>query len=207
MGECHQYAGVLQFKDCWPEKMSAPSSGEITELLLAWGNGDREALDKLMPIIYRELHKLASHYMRRESPGHTLQTTALVNEAYMKLIDQKITIRNRAQFLGIAANVMRRILIDHARAHVRQKRGAGAEIVSLDEAAVVSEVKAQDLIAIDEALIRLNEIDPYKSRIVEMKFFGGLTTDEIAELEKVSSRTVEREWRKARMWLYREIQK
>lgn len=187
--------------------MEGPSSSEITELLLAWGNGDRDALDKLIPIIYQELHKLAAHYMRKENAGHTLQTTALVNEAYCRLIDQKATIRNRAQFFGIAANLMRRILIDHARAHNRQRRGGGAQAVSLDESATLSQTKAAELVSIDEALTRLNEIDPYKSRIVEMKFFGGLTTDEIAEVEKVSSRTVEREWRKAKMWLYREVQK
>ncbi len=183
------------------------SSNEITQLLVAWGNGDADALDKLIPIVYQELHKLAAHYMRKENAGHTLQTTALVNEAYFKLIDQKAKIQNRAQFFGIAANLMRRILLDHARAHARIKRRGSAQIVSLDEAAVVSQSKAAELIAIDEALIRLNEIDPTKSQIVEMKFFGGLSTEEIAEVEKVSSRTIEREWRKAKAWLYGELQK
>ena len=189
------------------QKIETPHSSDITELLVAWGDGDADALDKLIPIVYQELHKLAAHYMRKENAGHTLQTTALVNEAYCRLIDQKAKIRNRAQFFGIAANLMRRILIDHARAHARGKRGGGAQIVSLDEAAIVSQAKAGELISIDEALTRLTEVDPSKGRIVEMKFFGGLTTDEIAELEKVSSRTVEREWRKAKAWLYREVQK
>jgi RNA polymerase sigma-70 factor (ECF subfamily) len=184
----------------------SPSS-DITELLLAWGDGDADALDKLIPVVYQELHRLAAHYMRKESPGHTLQTTALVNEAYCKLVNQKATIRNRSQFFGIAANLMRRILIDHARAHARSKRRGNARIVSLNEAAVVSQAKAAELISIDEALTRLHEIDPTKSRIVEMKFFGGLSTNEIAESEKMSSRTVEREWQKAKAWLYREVQK
>lgn len=184
-----------------------PYSSDITELLLAWGDGDADALDKLIPIVYQELHRLAAHYMRKENAGHTLQTTALVNEAYCRLIDQKAKIRNRAQFFGIAANLMRRILIDHARAHARGKRRGDAQLVSLDEAATISKAKAAELISIDEALTRLNEIDPSKSRIVEMKFFGGLTTEEIAEVEKVSSRTIEREWRKAKAWLYREVQK
>ena len=130
-----------------------------------------------------------------------------MNEAYCRLIDQKAKIQNRAQFFGIAANLMRRILLDHARSHARIKRRGSAQIVSLDEAAIVSQTKAAELIAIDEALTRLNEIDPVKSRIVEMKFFGGLNTDEIAKIEKVSSRTIEREWRKAKAWLYGEIQK
>jgi len=187
--------------------VETPSSNEITELLLAWGNGDADALDKLIPIVYQELHRLAAHYMRKENAGHTLQTTALINEAYCRLVDQKAKIQNRSQFFGIAATLMRRILMDHARAQARHKRGGGAAIVSLDEAVNVSEAKAAELISIDQALTRLNEIDPGKSRIVEMKFFGGLTTEEIAEVERVSSRTVEREWRKAKAWLYREVQK
>src|SRR5262245_15753036 len=187
--------------------MGAASTKDITQLLVAWGNGDRDALDKLMPLVYQELHKLAAHYMRKENAGHTLQTTALVNEAYCKLIDQKAKIQNRAQFFGIAANLMRRILLDHARAHARIKRRGNAQVVSLDEAAVVSQTKAAELISIDEALTRLSEIDPMKSRIVEMKFFGGLSIDEIAEVEKVSKRTIDREWRKAKVWLYLEVQK
>jgi RNA polymerase sigma-70 factor, ECF subfamily len=187
--------------------MDAASTNEITQLLVAWGNGDSDALDKLIPLVYQELHRLAGHYMRKENAGHTLQTTALVNEAYCRLIDQKVKIQNRSQFFGIAANLMRRILLDHARAHSRIKRRGNAVVISIEDAAIVSQTKAEELIAIDEALIRLNEIDPTKSRIVEMKFFGGLSTEEIAEVEKVSSRTIEREWRKAKAWLYREVQK
>ena len=187
--------------------METSSSSDITGLLLAWGKGDVDALNKLIPIVYQELHKLAAHYMRKENSGHTLQTTALLNEAYCRLVDQKGKIRNRAQFFGIAANLMRRILIDHARAHARSKRGGGAQIVSLDEALTLAHAKAVELISIDEALTRLTEMDPMKGRIVEMKFFGGLRTDEIAEVEKVSSRTIEREWRKAKAWLYGEIQR
>lgn len=187
--------------------MGAASTKEITQLLVAWGDGDGDALNKLIPLVYQELHRLAAHYMRKENAGHTLQTTALVNEAYCRLIDQKAKIQNRAQFFGIAANLMRRILLDHARAHARIKRRGDAQVVSLDEAAIVSQAKASELIAIDEALTRLNEIDPIKSRIVEMKFFGGLSIDEIAEVEKVSSRTINREWRRAKAWLYGELQK
>jgi RNA polymerase sigma factor (TIGR02999 family) len=187
--------------------METPSSNEITQWLVAWGNGDADALNKLMPLVYQELHRLAGHYMRKEKVGHTLQTTALVNEAYFRLIDQRTKIQNRAHFFGIAANMMRRILLDHARAHARVRRRGSAQIVSLDEAAIVSQRKASELISIDEALTRLNEIDPLKSRIVEMKFFGGMSTEEIAEVEKVSSRTIEREWRKAKAWLYGEVQK
>jgi RNA polymerase sigma factor (TIGR02999 family) len=187
--------------------METPSSNEITQLLVAWGNGDEDALNKLIPLVYQELHRLAAHYMRKEKAGHTLQTTALVNEAYFRLIDQKAKIQNRSQFFGIAANLMRRILLDHARAHARVKRRGSATVVSLNEAPIVSQTKAAELISIDEALTRLNAIDPIKSRIVEMKFFGGMSTDEIAEVEKVSSRTIEREWRKAKAWLYGEVQK
>ena len=193
--------------NCLDQMMDNHSSSDITQLLVAWGNGDAEALDKLIPLVYQELHRLAAHYMRKENAGHTLQTTALVNEAYCRLIDQKAKIQNRAHFFGIAANLMRRILLDHARANTRTKRGGGAVVMSLNEAAVVSQTKAEELILIDEALTRLQEIDPMKSRIVEMKFFGGLNTEEIAEVEKVSSRTIEREWRKAKVWLYREVQK
>ncbi|HEY7162847.1 MAG TPA: sigma-70 family RNA polymerase sigma factor [Acidobacteriota bacterium] len=187
--------------------MESISTKEITQLLTAWGNGDQNALNQLIPLVYQELHRLAGHYMRKENKGHTLQTTALVNEAYCRLIDQKAKIQNRAQFFGIAANLMRRILLDHARAHARIKRRGSAQVVSLDEAAIISQTKASELISIDEALTRLNEIDAMKSRIVEMKFFGGLSIDEIAEVEKVSSRTIDREWRKAKVWLYREVQK
>lgn len=186
--------------------MAAHATEEISQLLIAWGKGDEQALEKLTPLVYRELHKLAARYMRRENPGHTLQTSALVNEAYLKLVDQKrVHWQNRAHFFGVAAQLMRRILVDHARTHARAKRGGDASVVSLDEVAVVSQERAAELLALDEALTGLAEIDPNKSRIVEMKFFGGLSTEEAAEVLGVSSRTIEREWRKAKAWLYRAV--
>lgn len=186
--------------------MNTLGSKEISQLLNAWGNGDQAALDKLIPLVYDELHRLAARYMRRESPDHTLQTSALVNEAYIKLIDQKnVRWQNRAHFFGIAAQLMRRILVDHARKHGRAKRGAGVPKLPLHETAVVSVDQSAEFIVIDDALKNLAQIDPSKSRIVEMRFFGGLTMEEIAEVEKVSPSTIEREWRKAKAWLYREI--
>jgi RNA polymerase sigma factor (TIGR02999 family) len=186
--------------------MKTLASKEITQLLSAWSNGDQKALDKLIPLVYEELHRLAARYMRRENPGHTLQTSALVNEAYIKLIGQKnVRWQNRAHFFGIAAQLMRRILVDHARTHGALKRGAGASKLPLDETAIVALDRSTDFILIDDALKNLAQIDPSKSRIVEMRFFGGLTTEEIAEVEKVSPSTIEREWRKAKAWLYREI--
>ena len=188
-------------------QMETVSSKDLTQLLIAWGNGDKEALNKLIPLVYEELHRLAARYMRRENPGHTLQTTALVNEAYGKLIHQKdVRWQNRAHFYGIAAQLMRRILVDHARSRVRAKRGGAAQKISLDETAVIPQPQSAQMILLDDALTRLAQFDPQKSRIVEMKFFGGLTTEEIAEVEQVSMRTVEREWRKARAWLYNAIQ-
>jgi RNA polymerase sigma factor (TIGR02999 family) len=187
-------------------RMKTLPSKEITQLLSAWSNGDQKALDKLIPLVYEELHRLAARYMRRENPGHTLQTSALVNEAYIKLIGQKnVRWQNRAHFFGIAAQLMRRILVDHARTHGALKRGAGASKLPLDETAIVALDRSTDFILIDDALKNLAQIDPSKSRIVEMRFFGGLTTEEIAEVEKVSPSTIEREWRKAKAWLYREI--
>jgi RNA polymerase sigma factor (TIGR02999 family) len=187
-------------------KMKTTSSIEVTELLQAWGSGDKEALDKLLPIVYAELHRLASAYMRKENPAHTLQTSALVNEAYIKLVDQKnVRWQNRAHFFGIAAQLMRRILVDHARSRTRMKRGAGDKKLSLNEAAIVTNDSAESFLSLDDALKRLAEIDAKKSRIVEMKIFCGLNMKEIAEVEKVSPSTVEREWRKAKAWLHREI--
>jgi len=188
--------------------MGTVSSNDVTQLLLAWSNGDKEALNRLIPLVYVELHRLASRYMRRENQGHTLQTTALVNEAYCRLIEQKdVRWQNRAHFYGIAAQLMRRILVDHARSRRRAKRGGGAEKISLDETAVIPQPQSSQIILLDDALTRLAEFDPQKSRIVELKFFGGLTTEEIAEVEKLSIRMVEREWRKARAWLYDALQR
>jgi RNA polymerase sigma-70 factor (ECF subfamily) len=187
--------------------MKSFSSKNITELILAWGNGDKEAINQLIPLIYSELHRLAARYMRRENAGHTLQTTALVNEAYCKLVDQKnVQWQNRAHFFGIAAQAMRRILVDHARSRSRLKRGGDAKKISLDESALIPQPEVKELISLDDALTRLAQFDPQKSRIVEMKFFGGLSMEEIAEVEKVSKSTIEREWRKAKAWLYHEIQ-
>ena len=186
--------------------MTQPSPHEVTQLLIDWSHGNKEALDKLMPLIYDELRRLAHHCMGRERPDHTLQTTALVNEAYLRLIDQKnVNWQNRAHFFGIAARLMRQILIDHARSHQYAKRGGGARKVPLEEAAVVSPEQAADLVALDEALLKLDVIDQRKCRVVELRYFGGLTVEEIAEVIKVSPVTVMRDWSMAKAWLRREI--
>ena len=181
-----------------------PSTEQVTELLIDWNNGNPAALDQLMPMVYDELHRIARRHLRREAPGHTLQTSALVNEAYMRLIDQTVTWRNRAHFFGIAAQMMRRILVDHARAHLYAKRGGGAQQVSLAEAADLVRNSA-DLIALDEALQSLAGIDPQQSKVVELKFFAGMTIEEISEVMGISTATVEREWRFARAWLSGEL--
>ncbi len=187
--------------------MKTTSSQEISEFLIAWSNGDQEALSRLIPLVYQELHRMAVRYMRRERPGHTLQASGLVNEAYLKLVDQKnVQWQNRAHFFGIASQLMRRILVDHARTRIRGKRGGDITKISLDETAVVSMDKAAEFIMLDNALRGLAEIDPQKSRIVEMKIFCGLSTEEIAVVEKVSPRTIRREWRRAKAWLHRELQ-
>jgi RNA polymerase sigma factor (TIGR02999 family) len=181
-----------------------PPPEEMTRLLLDWSKGDQAALDKLLPLVNAELRQLARRYMRRESPGHTLQTSALVNEAYLRLIDQKhVQWQNRAHFFGIAAQLMRRILIDHARKAHYAKRGGGAIKVSLDEAAAVTEARAAELVAVDEALEKLTAMDARKGRIVELRFFGGLTEEETAEVMGISLPTVQREWRAAKAWLRR----
>jgi len=183
------------------------TSKNVTQLLQAWGSGDREALEKLIPLVHNELHRIAARHMSHEKRGHTLQTTALLNEAFGKLIGQKeVNWKNRGQFFAIATQIMRRILIDHARTRLRVKRGKGGERISLDEVALVTEPRAAELIALDRALNELAEFDPHLSRIVELKFFGGLTTEEIARMEEVSTRSIEREWRKAKAWLYDAIQ-
>lgn len=189
------------------EHMAIASQKEVTRLLIAWGNGNQAAMDELMVLVYDELRRLASRYMRREGQGHTLQTSALVNEAYLRLIDQKkVQWQNRAHFFGVAAQLMRRILVDHARSRSRAKRGGGAQMVSLADHRGVSKEVAE-VIALDNALKDLSEMDPRKCQIVEMKFFGGLTNEEVAEVLNVTSRTVEREWRKAKAWLHRAISK
>lgn len=188
--------------------MPASSSSEITALLIDWNNGDRAALDRLMPLVYEELYRLARHYMRLERAGHTLQTTALINEAYLRLVDQRsVRWQNRAHFFAISAQLMRRILVDHARSHTRAKRGGDARKVLLDDAALVSQERAAELVSLDEALKRLAALDPRKEQVVELRFFGGLSVEETVEVLEVSPRTVEREWRLARAWLRREIER
>jgi RNA polymerase sigma factor (TIGR02999 family) len=187
-------------------KPPVPPSSNITQLLIAWCEGDPKALGSLMPLVERELHRLARHYMRRENPGHTLQTTALVNEAYLRLVDQKnVRWQNRAHFFGIAAQIMRRILLNYARDRHRDKRGGHAVQVSLSEVAVMSEEKSAELIALDEALGRLAVIDERKARVVELRYFGGLSVEETAEVLKVAPITVIRHWNMAKAWLAREL--
>jgi RNA polymerase sigma factor (TIGR02999 family) len=182
------------------------ATSELTRLLVEWSDGSQAALDALMPVVHAELQKLAHSFMRRENPAHTLQTTALVNEAYMRLIDQKnLQWQNRAHFFGIAANLMRQILIDHARRRVAAKHGGGAARISLDDVAEISEEKAGDLVALDEALRELAEIDPRRARVVELRYFGGLNNDEIAEVLSISVNTVMRDWNLAKVWLRREL--
>ena len=186
--------------------METCSPKEITRLLVAWGDGDQTALEELTPLIYEELHRLAHRYMGSERPGHTLQTTALVNEAYVRLIDWKnVQWQNRAHFFGVSAQLMRRILVDFARSRRYQKRGGGANAVTLDNAAFVSDQKGPDLLALDEALLSLAELDPRQSKVVELRFFGGLSNDEVAEVLNVSEATVRRDWSLARAWLHREL--
>ncbi len=190
--------------------MNDPNDSQhvVTELLMDWGNGDQAALEKLMPLVYEELRRLAHRYMERENSNHILQTSALVNEAYLRLADQKnMRWQNRAQFFGISAQLMRRILVDHARSHQYAKRGGGATHVQLDEAAVLSPEGAADMLSLDEALTHLSAIDPRKCRIVELRYFGGFSVEETATLLEVSAVTVMREWSLAKAWLRREISK
>lgn len=181
-------------------------SDQVTKLLADWSNGDRDALERLTPLVYGELRRLAGRYLRRERPGHTLQSTALVHEAYMRLIDQR-TVRwqNRAHFYGVAAQMIRRILVDHARSRQAAKRGADAPKLSLDEAIGVPERKEVDLIALDDSLEALAQMDRQQSRIVELRFFTGLTVEETAEVLGISPATVKRDWVTAKAWLYREL--
>ena len=178
----------------------------VTQLLIGYGKGDRSALDQMLPLVYDELRRLASYYLNREREGHTLQTTALVHEAYLRLIDQQqVNWKNRSQFLGLAAEMMRRILVNHARERAAEKRGGDAKRVSLSLIGESSDQPDVDLIALDQALNQLSELDSRKGRIVELKFFGGMTTEETAEVLGISTATVEREWNHARAWLYRAL--
>ena len=183
-----------------------PTSHEITQLLLAWSYGDKQALDRLVPLVYDELRRLAQNYMRKERAGQTLQTTALIHEAYLRLIDaDRVQWRNRAHFFGIAARLMRQILVARARERGCQKRGGGAEHVSLDEAMVIDERLDEGLVALDEALGELSQIDARMAQVVEMRFFGGLTEEEIAAALDISTKTVRRDWRLAISWLRRKL--
>ena len=182
------------------------SPQEVSQLLVDWRNGDSQALDRLMPLVYDELRRIASRYMKRERPEHTLQTSALVNEAYLRMIDQKhVDWQNRAHFFAVAASVMRHLLVDHARARGRVRRGADPQQVSLDEAALVSEQKGEELLALDEALTKLAAIDARKVKVVELRYFSGLSAEETAIVLGVSEITIKREWLKAKAWLYREL--
>ncbi len=186
--------------------MTAPSPQEVTQLLVAWSHGDQAALDRLLPMVYDELHRLAHRYMRRENPGHSLQTTALVHEAYLRLTEGKpVNWQNRTHFFAVSANVMRRILVDIANANGAQKRGGNLHHVPLDEALVISEDREADLVALDDALNALAKIDARKSQVIELRFFGGLSVEETAEALKVSPDTVLRDWRLAKSWLMREL--
>ncbi len=186
---------------------SASPQGAVTQWLVDWGRHDKRGLDQMLPVLYEELHRLARNYLSRESTGHTLQPTALVHEAYLRLVDQRqVDWRNRAQFLGVAANMMRRILVNHARDRAAQKRGGGAQPVSLSLVEGPSGRQDVELIALEDALQRLAAMDERKSKVVELKFFGGLTIEEIAEVLQVSGATVEREWAFARAWLYEAIE-
>lgn len=186
--------------------MAIPESEHVTQLLLAWGDGDQGALDELTPLVYDELRRLAGSYLRRERQGHTLQTSALVHEAFLRLIDQRVNWQNRAHFFGIAAQAMRRVLVSYARSQHRTKRGGGEQQrLELDEALDLAQARDADLVALDDALTALSQFDSQQSRIVELRYFGGLTIDETAEALSISSATVEREWRLARAWLRREL--
>lgn len=182
------------------------SQESVTQLLLAWNSGDQSALNRLMPLVESELRRVARFHMRREGVGHTLQTTALVNEVYLRLIDQKKSNwHSRAHFFAVAAQLMRRVLVDYARRHLRHKRGGGVTDLPLDEVTVISREKSAELLALDDALNRLSKLDPLKSKIVEMRHFGGLTVKETAEVLKISEVTVIRHWGLAKSWLRREV--
>lgn len=190
------------------ELVSKSSSRELTHLLLAWRQGEREALNELIPVIYEELRRIAHNHIRGERKGHTLQTTALVNEAYLRLLDcSRVNWQNRAHFLAVSAQLMRRILIDYARSRGYQKRGGAMERITLQESQIVSEGRDPDLLELDEALRALAAVDARKCQVVELRFFGGLTAEETAEVLGVSPDTVQRDWRLARTWLAREMKK
>ena len=186
--------------------MSGEAQHEVTQILNDWSGGDPKAQERLMPFVYDELRRLARSFLAKERDDHTLQPTALVHEAYVRLVDQtRVNWQNRAHFYGIASSMMRRVLIDHARSHAAEKRGGGAIRLSIDDVQAPLEQRAADFVALDEALKRLSQFDERKSKVVEMRFFGGLNDEEIAEVLGVTTRTVLRDWKKARLWLYREL--
>jgi RNA polymerase sigma-70 factor (ECF subfamily) len=186
--------------------MPSTRNSDVTRLLSDWSNGDRRALDELLPLVYEELRHLANAYLRRERDGHTLQSTALVHEAFLRLVNQHdVQWQGRAHFFGIAAQMIRRILVDHARAQRAAKRGAGAVRLELDEALAVAQQRDLDLIALDDALERLATMDQRQSRIVELRFFAGLSVEDTADVMGISTATVKREWSSARAWLFREV--
>lgn len=185
--------------------MAMPVSENVTQLLLAWGQGDEAARDQLIPLVYETLRRIARHHLRGERANHTLETTALINEAYLKLVEQSVSWQSRAHFFGIAARLMRELLVDYARARQRLKRGGDRQQISLTAAAEIAEEQAVDLLALDEALATLAKVDPQRSQIVELRFFGGLTIEETAQVMGISTPTVERGWRAARAWLQTEL--
>jgi RNA polymerase sigma factor (TIGR02999 family) len=192
--------------------MSTPSPNEtqpteVTRLLAAYNGGDRDALEQLLPLVYNELRKLAGSYLRRERADHTLEPTALVHEAYLRLVNQEIAWQNRAHFFGVAAQMMRRILVDHARRHQTDKRGSGGAKLALDEAINLSDERASDLIALDDALTALHALDPQKCRMVELRYFAGLSVEETAQALGVSVATFVRQWKTTKAWLYHQITK
>ncbi len=191
-----------------PESKDHTESHEVTRLLVSWSKGDADSLERLIPLIYQSLQKIAHQHLRREYAPMTLQTTALVHEAYLKLIDQNsVNWQNRSHFFAIASQAMRRILVDHARHQHAEKRGGEGEKVSLDEIEVAQMTPDKNLLALDEALTRLEKFDPQQSRIIELRYFGGLSVEETAEVLKISTRTVKRDWAMARGWLYRDLTK
>jgi len=188
--------------------MRIPASADVTGLLLAWSSGDQLALEQLLPVVYRELHAMARHYMAGERPDHTLQASALINEVYLKLVDvRQMQWRNRAHFFGVSAQLMRRILVDFGRRRHYLKRGGGVRPATLNEDLVISPAQTTNLVALDDALKELASVDPRRVRVVELRFFAGLTVEETAEVLNVSADTVVRDWRLAKVWLHRELEK
>jgi RNA polymerase sigma-70 factor (ECF subfamily) len=183
----------------------ASDTGDVTQLLKAMKTGDPSAAERLLPLVYAELHRLASSYMRRERQEHTLQATALINEAYLRLAREDVDWQNREHFIGVAAHVMRRVLVDHARAHKAEMRGGGLKRVELEEGLAISEERSEEVLALDEALNRLTELNPRQARVVELRYFGGLSVEQIASVLSIAPRSVKRDWALARIWLFKEL--